>query len=423
MPSLIINVVSSFKSTTDMLGSMAVEGVYNFMKNLDGDHSLFAYELSKTLANGLSLGSVLAATKHKNYQELSLPSITAENIANSVAFSSIEYILDNGLNYDISKVAQSVSFGSAQGAQLASVYEKSLNYSNSWEKFSRKDIAKKSSSGSANGAVNSAAKNYISPDNYTGDNLPIGKTNWNQILAIAQASSIGSSTANTAMSVYFPTEKQSIINYSSQGSTYGSVTANNLASIVPEPDNPTSEIKIDVARASAAGSAIGTTFEIVGLLNTNPKSEISDPETISAVEAATYGSTFGAIQAGTEALNSDAVLLKQAAKQGSTVGSLSGIGLALGEDLKGSSEVTLESKTSILKTITTANATAATNASRSIATKSIKTSANDMLLLMRKFNISPKYTNPTRIFQNTKIKNENVDISTEENSIELASPI
>ena len=53
-----INVVSSFKSTTDMLGSMAVEGVYNFMKNLDGDHSLFAYELSKTLANGLSLGSV-----------------------------------------------------------------------------------------------------------------------------------------------------------------------------------------------------------------------------------------------------------------------------------------------------------------------------------------------------------------------------
>ena len=279
-----------------------------------------------------------------------------------------------------------------------------MNYTNSWEKFSRKDIAKKSSSGSANGAVNSAAKNYISPDNYINDNLPIGKTNWNQILAIAQASSIGSSTANTAMSVYFPTEKQSIINYSSQGSTYGSITANNLTSIVPEPDNPTSEIKIDVARASAAGSAIGTTFEIVGLLNTNPKSEISDPETISAVEAATYGSTFGAIQAGTESLNSDAVLLKQAAKQGSTIGSLSGIGLALGEDLKGSSEVTLESKTSILKTITTANATVATNASRSIATKSIKTSANDMLLLMRKFNISPKYTNPTRIFQNTKIK-------------------
>ena len=107
-------------------------------------------------------------------------------------------------------------------------------------------------------------------------------------------------------------EKQSIINYSSQGSTYGSITANNLTSIVPEPDNPTSEIKIDVARASATGSAIGTTFEIVGLLNTNPKSEISDPETISAVEAATYGSTFGAIQAGTESLNGDAVLLKQA---------------------------------------------------------------------------------------------------------------
>ena len=81
-----------------------------------------------------------AATKHKNYQELSLPSITAENIANSVAFSSIEYILNNGLDYDLTKIAQSVSFGSAQGAQLASVYEKSLNYTNSWEKFSRKDI-------------------------------------------------------------------------------------------------------------------------------------------------------------------------------------------------------------------------------------------------------------------------------------------
>jgi hypothetical protein len=35
-----------------------------------------------------------------------------------------------------------------------------------------------------------------------------------------------------------------------------------------------------------------------------------------------------------------------------------------------------------------------------MAVKTIQTSSQDMLLLMRKFNINPLYTNPTRIFSN-----------------------
>jgi hypothetical protein len=39
-------------------------------------------------------------------------------------------------------------------------------------------------------------------------------------------------------------------------------------------------------------------------------------------------------------------------------------------------------------------------ANSSMAVKTIQTSSQDMLFLMRKFNINPLYTNPTRIFSN-----------------------
>jgi len=413
-----------FDKYSNMLGNKAIEGAFEFLNSLeDEDHSIFAYELSRVIANSLSYNSVLATTSFKNFGQISLPSYVAESIAKSVASKSIENVLKSNMTYDLGLIAQSVSFGSAQGSQLASISEKSLDYPDNWEVFSRKEIAKKSSEGSSSGAVNTAAKMYLSPDQYEGTEKPSENTNWADILSIAQGTSMGSLTANTAMSIYYPTEQQSIINYAAHGSTYGSVSANNLSTILPEPQNPTSEIKVDVARASAIGATTAATFEIVALLDAKPHLNSTDIDTLKTIEAATYGTTFGAIQAGTESLNSDAVLLKQASKQGATSGTLNGIGLGLGNELNGAAKVDLKSKASILQTITNTNSVASTNASRSIATKSIKTSSSDMLLLMRKFNISPKFTNPTRIYEDTKSEIDSSTLPSVESTIKFASPI
>lgn len=418
------SIKEDYETYTNILATNSIEGALEYLLALENeDHSLFAYELSKVIANSLSYNAVLDSTTRKNFNQESLPSYVAEKIAKSVASKSVGYLLENGARYDISNMAQSVSFGSAQGSQLASVNEKALDYPDNWAVFSRKEIAKKSSEGSSYGAVNMAASKYISPDLYTNGEKPSGNTNWKDILNVAQGTSMGSLTANTAMSVYFPAEQESIINFSSHGTTYGSVSAESLSLILPEPNNPTSEIKVDVARASAIGATTAATFEIVSLLDAKPHLDTADINTLKTIEAATYGTTYGAIQAGTESLNSDAVMLKQASKQGATSGSLNGIGLGLGKPLEEAVNVDLNSKAAVLQTITNTNSIASTNASRSIATKSIKTSSSDMLLLMRKFNISPKFTNPTRIYKDTNSKIDSSDIPTAESTIEFASPI
>ena len=57
-----------------------------------------------------------------------------------------------------------------------------------------------------------------------------------------------------------------------------------------------------------------------------------------------------------------------------------------------------------------------------MATKAIKTSTSDMLLLMKKFGINPRLTNPTRIFNKKTTKNEEDDFLFEE-ELKVASPI
>ena len=117
--------------------------------------------------------------------------------------------------------------------------------------------------------------------------------------------------------------------------------------------------------------------------------------------------------------NRDSVVLKQAAKQGATEGALTGAGLATGSSPDffnqtndfggfnggdapatkgGYAEVGLASQKSIIGAINSMNSQAAVDASTKLATKSIKTSAKDMMRLIQKFNISPRFTNPTRIF-------------------------
>jgi len=160
------------------------------------------------------------------------------------------------------------------------------------------------------------------------------------------------------------------------------------------------------------------------LLGLSPDAKENDRQTVDNLSAASFGATFGAIQgrkeqdlsdidAGkTENKASDKINLTeitQSSKQGATEGALAGAKLALG--LEDTSSENLGSKGVILKAINNANAQASSNANSSLSTASstpngsqlvgnpLRTSSKDMLLLMRKFGINPRYTNAATMFK------------------------
>ena len=100
------------------------------------------------------------------------------------------------------------------------------------------------------------------------------------------------------------------------------------------------------------------------------------------------------------------MIIKQAINQGITEGSSVGISLALGYDETVASKVKTSSSTAISSAIQKTVNEAASNANDSMSVKRIQTSSRDMLLLMRKFNINPLFTNPTKIFSNPAKKEE-----------------
>ena len=139
-----------------------------------------------------------------------------------------------------------------------------------------------------------------------------------------------------------------------------------------------------------------------------------------------FGSTFGAITAGNDpevgAPAADAVIFKQATKQGAIEGSLNGASLGTGSSEENINTNDLRSRSSIVKAAASTNAQAAADASSSMATKAIRTSTSDMLMLMKKFNINPRLTNPTKIFNNKTNNNEEDEFLFEDN-LKVASPI
>ena len=144
------------------------------------------------------------------------------------------------------------------------------------------------------------------------------------------------------------------------------------------------------------------------------------------MEAVTYGSTYGAISAGNDpsvgANAADALIFKQAVKQGSIEGSLNGSSLGTGSAEESFNTDELRSSSSIVEAAANTNAQAAADASSSMATKAIRTSTSDMLLLMKKFNINPRLTNPTKIFNKKTSSNEEADFLFEK-KLQVASPI
>jgi hypothetical protein len=325
-----------------------------------------------------------------------LAEIAAESISQAISSQIIISSIAQQNGHLLHRLAESASFGSAMGAQMASVLDKSWEFEDGWELYNRNNLAKATSKGSAYGAIN-AASQYIENDPTVEDTND--KTSRREILDIASGSALGSLIGNTGLAVYYPTLLQPIINQSAQGATTGGITAKNL-SLIDKPKGVTEEFEIEIARALAHGAAHGALFQVVGLKNDSmPDKRTYDLETIAAAEAVSYGSTYGAITGGIES-GEDGLIIKQAIYQGTSEGATVGASLALGYDSAIADIVELKSSMAIKSAIKKTNDEAAVKANSSMAVKTIQTSSQDMLFLMRKFNINPLYTNPTRIFSN-----------------------
>ena len=53
----------------------------------------------------------------------------------------------------------------------------------------------------------------------------------------------------------------------------------------------------------------------------------------------------------------------------------------------------------MLKAVNSANVKAAANSTSNLANQSLRTNPQDMLLLMKKFGINPRYTNPAKMYK------------------------
>ena len=421
----------NFDTVADNLTNAIVGETLSFMSNLDGVNDIFTYELIKVISHAMVLGSVSAAIESEALLDQDIPSTVSEILSEKIAFHTINKTLQLDIDnqWDLKRLAESVSFGTSTGAQLAAVLEKSRDFTPNWEAYERKQLAKSTAKGSSLGSIKAKFDHTFQEFENSGaasvDEIEaIADPARKEIIEIAKHSSMGSLIGTVGMSIYFPNplDRLALINFSSQGATTGSVLGVSQNDLSPE--GSTTAFDVEIARASSNGATFGAVFQTTALTDANPRDSTSDSSVVSVVQAATYGSTFGAISAGNEggSPTSDALIFKQATKQGSIEGSLSGASLGMGTSAENIDEENLRSRSSIIKAAAETNTSAASDANSNMATKSIRTSTSDMLLLMKKFKINPRLTNPTRIFKSKSTKDEESDFPFEE-KLEVASPI
>ena len=396
------------------------DGLMDAAVELGETKEVFIYDSIKASANGFLISATVASTSKAEYLDQFLYLDAAEMISKQVSQSVILHSTENeaqpnpvvsysmGLDWiETDRIAESASAGAAMGSQLATVLPKSLDYIDSWEIATniRRDIAKSVSRGSSSGALNSASwLGSVASDE--GDEKTV--LSGNDIEKVARGTSLGSMIGNTGLAIYYPTDQLvPIINLTAQGSAYGSTNANNLALVQSD---SIETIDIGVARQSALGSAMGAIFEPTVLLGLNPAQSSNEKDTIDHLTAASFGATFGAILGlqdnETEIISSKGssqfdesrvVEVQQATKQGAIEGALAGAKLSLSLDEVNSD--TLKSKTVMLKAVNSANTKAAANSTSNVANQSLRTNSQDMLLLMKKFGINPRYTNPAKMYK------------------------
>jgi hypothetical protein len=408
---------SILKSTTDGILSAMLKINENYPQISLNESSLYAYDSLKSLANGFVLTSTVYATSEPDYLANGLYIDAAELVSRSIAQTAVSHEIAKSEGISVGRIAESVSHGSAMGAQLATVLPKSMEYVKNWEIFSqsRRDVAQAVSRGSSYGAVDAGSIHFSNSPNLVED--------------ISRGASLGSMIGTTGLAIYYPTDQLvPIINFTAQGSAYGSVNSKNLKNLKQD-EFATEQINSSVARQSAVGSSMGAIFEPTVLLGLSPDTKSDDKQTIDNLSAATFGATFGAIQGAQDQDISDnekgnssnynknpveLVEITQSVKQGSIEGALAGAKLALG--IESSSDENLNSKGTILKAINSSNNKAATDASSTASNSNsisngsqlvanpLKTSSKDMLLLMRKFGINPRYTNAATMFKRPVVR-------------------
>lgn len=402
--------------------------------------SLYTYDSIKSLANGFVLASTVYATSEPEYLAEGLYIEAAERTSRGVAHATISHEISQTSGFSPQRLAESVSHGSAMGGQLATVLPKSMEFVDNWEIFSqsRRDVAQAIARGSSFGAVDAAASFLLDletaqtePATEVDEGLEITTPQDNKNLLIervAQGSSLGAMVGTTGLAIYYPTDQLvPIINFTAQGSAYGSINSKKLDSLnnsETEQNPATEEIQVAIARQTAIGSSMGAVFEPSVLLGLRPDTKANDKQTTDNISAASFGAVYGAIQGrkepdlndistGTSSTKlSDEISITeitQSSKQGSTEGALVGAKLALGLD--DSSDESLTSKGVILKAINKTNAQAASEATSTLTSSSnsnigtplvgnpLRTSSKDMLLLMRKYGINPRYTNAATMFK------------------------
>ncbi len=378
--------------------------------------SLYAYNIIKAASNGFLLASSVAASSSDVYLDNGLHLESAEILSRGLSQSAILHSLvdpeSNEASWTVDllnagRMAESIAHGAAMGSQLAMVQPRSMEFGDNYEVFtnSRREIAKSVARGVANGSVN--ASSWLNSTSAAQDETELIVTAA-EIEEVSRGAALGAMIGNTGLAVYYPTNQLvPIINFTAQGSSYGSTSSSNLSKVEKE---GTETIDVSITRESALGSAMGAAFEPAVLLGLRPDLRSRDAQTISHLEAASFGSTYGAIlgiqanptppvpnkKLGT-GQDDRVVELKQSAKQGSIEGALSGSQLALG--IEDTSQESLQSKGEILKAINKSNAKAASNSNQNSSLNTLRTNSRDMLLLMKKFGINPRFTNPAKIYK------------------------
>ena len=401
----------------ESIGSGAAKSGIEFMAQLqedapgtDGkDYSLFTYEIIKSISSGVSLGSILVTGSNRAWASEKIPEKVAERVAFGVASSALETNFEKQFIPSIDRLGEAAAFGSSMGAQFATVFDPKEDNFAAWDwelhgkegSYDRIALAEASSKGAAEGAISKAAEKYAE-DQVVGNELATASRE--EILELARGTAMGSVLSNVAMAIYYDNELQDVITASSKGSSFGSLTANNLTKIETRPGG-TEEFEVEMARAVANGATTGTLFEVVGLLDANPEDRLADMDSVLAAKSASYGSTLGAILGG-DVTGQDSISLKQAVEQGATEGSLDGVALAMGFDEIDVPSANIQSEVAIKNAVELGNTQAAEKAAGELTIKSIQPQPADMLLLMQKYNINPGTTNPGFVFPNPTKKGE-----------------
>ena len=361
--------IEDFTSTMDAIDSIS-KSYFNFIEAFDGDNTLFTYELTKSFALGVSTAALKTALENTNLNENVTPEIflefASEQIGKTVMLNSLDFP-----NLSISELAEASAIGNAIGTQFTTISYNQHNLDPKFAGFNRDNYARISSKGMASGTISSISEkieDFSTKANKNQDSL---------ISEVASHSAKGSVYGNTTLAIYNPTpnELNSIISNSARGAAEGSTNVLSLNN-VDKSQGTTEDVVVQVARASAHGSALASAFGMVVLDDARPDTLSYDSKSIASIESASYGSAYGAITGAITSGVPDTVIIKQAATQGSTEGALIGSGLGTTETVEDFNEegrsykdVELASKKNIIQAVAESSSDASSSAGETRAKK------------------------------------------------------